>query len=269
MPEGIDCQRCHGPVASHIQAAQAKHAKADDLRAAIVNPARLTASRQLEVCMQCHLETTSMNLPESITRFERRPFSYLPSEPLGSFKTFFDRTPGASQKPFEIAQSAYRLRNRNASTAAMAPSRASLATTRTPPPEARKPPHITKLLALPFRRACQVGDEPNAYGRRGLRGCHMRKRRTSDVIHAVMTDHLIQRPMEEISWPHCRSAIPRTPPNTVAKSSLTIRTRCRGPRKTSSTSQSRRCATRVPGGRNSPPNPRHRRCQAPTAGAIL
>ena len=52
---------------------------------AIVNPSRLNAERQIEVCMQCHLETTSTRLPNSIQRYERGAFSYKPGEPLGGF----------------------------------------------------------------------------------------------------------------------------------------------------------------------------------------
>jgi hypothetical protein len=68
LPEGIDCQRCHGPTENHVRTAQTPGASADAIRAAIVNPARLSADRQLEVCMQCHLETTSFPFPHSILK---------------------------------------------------------------------------------------------------------------------------------------------------------------------------------------------------------
>src|SRR5439155_2302859 len=54
LPEGIDCQRCHGPGSAHVQAASTR-ASLDQIRGAIVNPARLGRDRQLETCMQCHL----------------------------------------------------------------------------------------------------------------------------------------------------------------------------------------------------------------------
>ena len=64
LPEGIDCQRCHGPGGDHVRAAQSPKSKPEDFRNAIVNPARLPAARQMEVCMQCHLETTSLPLAQ-------------------------------------------------------------------------------------------------------------------------------------------------------------------------------------------------------------
>jgi hypothetical protein len=38
----------------------------DKVRAAILNPARLDPERQLEICMQCHLEPTSQPLPHAV-----------------------------------------------------------------------------------------------------------------------------------------------------------------------------------------------------------
>jgi hypothetical protein len=81
LPEGIDCQRCHGPGQRHIDAMQAHDFEAG--RQAIVNPGRFDRERQLEACMQCHLESTSGPLPFRIRRYERRPFSYVPGQPLG------------------------------------------------------------------------------------------------------------------------------------------------------------------------------------------
>jgi hypothetical protein len=81
----------------------------EQIRAAIVNPKRLPPDRELEVCMQCHLETTSPDLPHSLRRFGRAPFSYSPGQPLGDFQVAFER-PGGMNDRFEIAHGAYRLR---------------------------------------------------------------------------------------------------------------------------------------------------------------
>ena len=45
---------------------------------AIVNPASLHRERQLDTCLQCHLESTSSPLPFQIRRYDRAPFSYVP-----------------------------------------------------------------------------------------------------------------------------------------------------------------------------------------------
>ena len=52
MPEGIDCQRCHGPGQAHVDAAGSGKATPEAIRKTILNPARLSRDRQLEDCMQ-------------------------------------------------------------------------------------------------------------------------------------------------------------------------------------------------------------------------
>ena len=92
LPEGIDCQRCHGPGQAHVDAVKAGDVEAG-LRA-IVNPAKLDRERQLESCMQCHLESTSTPLPFQIPRYEHPPFSYTPGKPLSDYFIHFDHAPG-------------------------------------------------------------------------------------------------------------------------------------------------------------------------------
>ena len=104
LPMGIDCQRCHGPGAEHIRAA-------GNRQRTIVNPARLSTGRRMEVCLQCHLETTSGRIPSAIVRFNRGPFSFVPGEALSNFLIAFDHAPGTGHDAkFEVVGSAYRLR---------------------------------------------------------------------------------------------------------------------------------------------------------------
>ena len=93
LPEGIDCQRCHGPGRAHVESAR-NGASPAAVRAAIVNPGRLAPERQIEVCLQCHLESTSRPLPYSLRRYGRGMFSYRPGEALENYILHFDRAPG-------------------------------------------------------------------------------------------------------------------------------------------------------------------------------
>jgi len=92
----------HGPGRAHVETGG---------RAAIVNPARLNRDRQLDNCMQCHLETTSLRLPNAIRRYDRAPFSYRPGESLTDYELFFDHAPGTGfDDRLRWAHQAYRLR---------------------------------------------------------------------------------------------------------------------------------------------------------------
>jgi predicted CXXCH cytochrome family protein len=195
MPQGIDCQRCHGPGSRHVHAAE-NGAKAEEIRSAIVNPARLSPERQMEVCMQCHLETTSSPLPSAIVRYEREPFSYRPGEPLGDFMLQFDHAPGTGHDDkFEIAGAAYRLRR----SACFQKSEGAMRCT-----TCHNPHDIPRGedAARHYEKVCRqchdaavnkmaaAGTHPQS---NDCIGCHMPKRRTDDVVHVVMTDHYIQR----------------------------------------------------------------------------
>jgi tetratricopeptide (TPR) repeat protein len=184
LPEGIDCQRCHGPGGNHVR---------EQTRASIVNPARLSAKLRMDLCMQCHLEPTSTAIPALIRRFNRGPFSFTAGEPLSAFELAFDHAPGTQyDDKFEIVgSSAYRLRK----------SRCFLESKDALTCETCHDPHHTQG-ASHYSEACRqchatAVDSLVARGKHPAGAdcvaCHMPKRRTDDVVHVVMTDHLIQR----------------------------------------------------------------------------
>lgn len=186
IPLGIDCQRCHGPGAEHVRLALAANTPRETIRQAIVNPARLSRERQLEVCMQCHLETSSSLMPNEIRRYNRTIDSYRPGEPLGDYKIFFDRE---NNDRFEIAHAAYRLRM----SACFRSSQMTCLTCHDPHQSYRTANSTAHYVAV-----CQGCHQAVAHKTALPAGadclsCHMPKRRTDDVVHVVMTDHYIQR----------------------------------------------------------------------------
>jgi tetratricopeptide (TPR) repeat protein len=193
LPEGIDCQRCHGPGGNHVRTANQPGANPSDISSSIVNPSALGKERSMEVCMQCHLETTSAPLPNSLRRFDRGPFSYRPGEPFSAFQFWFDHAPGSGREgKFEIVNSVYRLRQSKC----FLESKGELACT-----TCHDPHNIQHGQAGldGYNKACVRCHEPAriavaAHPAGGnCVGCHMPKRRAEDVVHVVMTDHLIQR----------------------------------------------------------------------------
>jgi predicted CXXCH cytochrome family protein len=205
IPEGIDCQRCHGPGAAHVHAALAANTPREKIREAIVNPARLSRDRQLEVCMQCHLETSSSLMPNEIRRYNRIIDSYRPGEPIGEYKLLFDRASGQGDR-FEIAHAGYRLRM----SACFRSSQMTCLTCHDPHQSYRTENSTAHYVAVCQGCHQAVVHKASLPAGADCLTCHMPKRRTDDVVHVVMTDHYIQRvkpdrdllaPMAEVANP--------------------------------------------------------------------
>jgi predicted CXXCH cytochrome family protein len=155
-----------------VAAAQAEAPK-ETIRTAIFNPARAT-----------------------IRRFDRGPFSYRAGQPLSEFLLFFDRAPAAGGEPkFEIVSSVVRLRESKC----FAASKGALTclTCHDPhqiPRSEEAARHYNGVCqrchASTLDRLVAVGGHTSAAD---CISCHMPKRRTDDVVHAVITDHWIQR----------------------------------------------------------------------------
>jgi predicted CXXCH cytochrome family protein len=201
LPEGIDCQRCHGPGQSHVDKAS-KGASAQVVRAAIINPARLNPDREMEVCLQCHLETSNQKLPHAIVRFARAPFSYMPGQPLADFEVAFDRAPGKNTG-FEVAQAGYRFRESQCflkSGGLNGESRLRCTSCHNPhdiPRGEEAVSHYNQVCAgchQPATLLATAGINASVHeARANCVSCHMPRRRTDDAVHVVMTDHFIAR----------------------------------------------------------------------------
>ena len=192
IPLGIDCQRCHGPGRDHVGAFKNKR-PIEEARAAILNPAKLNPQRQLDVCLQCHLESSTQPLPATMRRYDRNAFSYRPGEPLESYALHFDQSGDTDR--FEVNHAGYRLFRSEC----FRQSNGLLTCTTCHDPhqpasdvEARR--HYVKACRSCHDSALQ---ELVAAGKhadsQACVACHMPRRRAEDAVHGVMTDHHIQR----------------------------------------------------------------------------
>lgn len=187
----IDCERCHGDAQAHL---------ASPRRGTILNPARLAPARQLDVCLQCHLQTVSQGIIDAVRRPGRGQFSFRPGAALSAFKMFFDQADPAEPR-FEVNHAGYRLMQSKCFQASGGKMTCTTC----------HDPHTFQA-----RPGCQ-GCHDSAHARvanADCTGCHMAKRRPADAIHVTMTDHWIQRrpafenPLRESHAPYDGPVVP-------------------------------------------------------------
>jgi predicted CXXCH cytochrome family protein len=156
------------------------------------------------------LETTSDELPQAVRAFGRAVYSFRPGEALGDYLIHFDHASGTGHDDkFEINSSAYRLRQSQC----FQKSGGRLTCTSCHNPH--RTPRGAEAIQQ-FRQSClkchnelPTSSHPEPASA-DCANCHMPKRRTEDVVHAVMTDHRIQRrppgnrqaPLEEEHTPY-------------------------------------------------------------------
>ena len=213
LPEGIGCQRCHGPGAEHVAAALGGESGLADLRLAIVNPGKLPRERLYSICYGCHMQpTVTLN---SQPRLGRGHFSFRPGEQVTDFIADIDivdpEIPAAER--FEINHHPYRLEQSECFIA----SEGRLGCLTCHDPHVKVKP---EERAAHYRKACLSCHETDAEGLPDIAAtearhppisrsddctaCHMPDRRTQDVVEVTMTDHKISReppPREELLRP--------------------------------------------------------------------
>jgi hypothetical protein len=150
----------------------------------------------MEVCEQCHLETTSRSLPDRIRHYDQQPFGYTANQPLASFSSYFSRDPEKGRTDnFEIVSAPYRLRE---SQCYLKSQGALTCETCHNPHDLHKGPEAISYYAAICMK-CHAANLPAEIAAqrhpasKDCVSCHMPKRRTEGVVHAVMIDHLIQR----------------------------------------------------------------------------
>ncbi|MGR3502714.1 hypothetical protein [Pseudaestuariivita sp.] len=201
LPQGIGCQRCHGPGADHVRLSLVDRAPIAQSVAAIINPANLPEARQRDVCRACHLQpaVAIQGLPRDGHGYHAfRPGDVLTDRFLNMDLT--DQTQSKAER-FDINHHAYRFEQN----AAAVPAHGEMLCTTCHNPHRKLPKaeraahyrgvcvacHETDLAGVPMARA--PAEHPVIAADADCTTCHMPQRRTQDVIEVSMTDHRIVR----------------------------------------------------------------------------
>ena len=210
VPEGINCERCHGPGGAHVALKQ-QGVLVDttkEIDYSIVNPAKLSIDRQFDVCQRCHLQGNTI-LKEGKSFFDFRP-----GMRLSDFMTVFLPKYEGADDEFIMASHADRLKMSQCfiksfklsdNSSSLKPYKESLTCVTC------HNPHVSVKFTdnSVFNSACK-----NCHGNktttvctekletRNLKQdncvtCHMPKSGAIDIPHVRVTDHFIRVPVNK------------------------------------------------------------------------
>lgn len=174
-PKPIDCQRCHGSADAHLKAPQ---------KGTILNPKTLAAQRQLEICLQCHLETSSRGIQDHLLVPGRSVWSFRPGEPLTDYKLYFDRADSRESDRIEFNHAGFRL----LAAACFQKSGGQMTCTRCHDPHSAK---VRADACSQCHGTAHAGEAATA--KQSCAYCHMPRRVPVDAVHTTVVDHKIVR----------------------------------------------------------------------------
>lgn len=106
VPQGIDCERCHGPGSIHVSQRQTG-SKVDTSRYidySIVNPAKLPIDLQFDICQRCHLQGNA------VLKTGKSFYDFKPGKRLSEYISVFLPKYANADEDFIMASHADRLK---------------------------------------------------------------------------------------------------------------------------------------------------------------
>jgi len=210
VPNGINCERCHGPGSIHVQQRMSgeKIDTSKFIDYSIVNPGKLPIDLQFDVCQRCHLQGNTV-LKDGKSFYDFRPGMKLSDY----MTTFLPRYEGGDDE-FIMASHADRLKQSQCfiksfkpedDAKSLRPYKQSLTCVTCHNPH--KSVKVTDNNV--FNNACKNchggQKQTNCTEKIAVRNlkqdncvsCHMPKSGSSDIPHVTVHDHYIRRPIKK------------------------------------------------------------------------
>ncbi|MDF2436354.1 MAG: hypothetical protein K0Q95_730 [Bacteroidota bacterium] len=210
VPEGVNCERCHGPGSIHVQQ-RSTGSKVDTSKYidySIVNPGKLSIERQFDVCQRCHLQGNAV-LKEGKSFFDFKPGMKLSDH----LTVFLPRYKDADDE-FIMASHADRLKQspcyiqsiKNADTNSLRPYKNAMTCVTC------HNPHVSVKVTGTnvFNDACLKCHNSSTHNgicteKLAVRNkvndncvsCHMPRSGAIDIPHVTVHDHYIRKPMKK------------------------------------------------------------------------
>jgi Tfp pilus assembly protein PilF len=207
IPQGIDCERCHGPGSIHV-AQRLTGSKIDTSKYidySIVNPSKLPIDLQFDICQRCHLQGNT------ILKEGKSFYDFKPGQKLSDVMTVFLPKYEGAEDEFIMASHADRLKQsacfiksaeRAKGTKALKPYKNALTCITCHNPHVSVKSTRSEL----FDRACinchgsaeQMAEshkQIKQYKAESCYTCHMPVSGSTDIPHVTVHDHYIRVPL--------------------------------------------------------------------------
>ena len=224
LPQGIGCERCHGPGALHVAERRKDPPNRPPLGKdfTIVNPAHLPAALQQDVCLQCHLSTEVA----TVLRSGVGPFDFEPGQPLSLYRLDFTLAGQSGEQISAVSHGTRMALSRCYTQTAGQLTCTYCHDAHRPSWELSRTEYNARCLSCHRPEKCTRPATPAIEGvdfqlfRQAHRAsdcvaCHMPKRDPKDIEHTTTTDHWIRRDAIYRS-PAERDGPPGPPPRYVA-----------------------------------------------------
>lgn len=211
IPEGVSCERCHGPGSIHVQQ-RSSGSKIDTslyIDYSIINPGKLSIERQFDVCQRCHLQGNA------VLKDGKSFFDFRPGMRLSDYITVFLPRYKDADDQFIMASHADRLKQSKCfimslknvkDTNALRPYKNALTCVTC------HNPHVSVKVTGKevFNNACQKCHNSDTHNglcteKESVRNkvgdncvsCHMPRSGAIDIPHVTVHDHYIRKPMKK------------------------------------------------------------------------
>jgi tetratricopeptide (TPR) repeat protein len=197
IPEGISCERCHGPGQLHVdrRMASADEVKRGDVDRTIVNPAHLSAKLQMDVCLQCHLQGEI-----SVFKTSKSSSDFRPGMHLTDIKTVFIED-GLPKGDFRIASHGGRISLSACFTASNGSMTCITCHNPHEPVQERSRAYFNnRCMDCHATESLTVLQKVTDHSNNGdCIQCHMKQGATADIMHVNFTDHWIRKRIDVLN----------------------------------------------------------------------
>lgn len=155
VPEGINCERCHGPGSIHVEQRQtgSKIDTSKYIDYSIVNPAKLSIDAQFDICQRCHLQGNT------ILKEGKSFYDFKPGMKLSDYMTVFLPKYKHADDEFIMASHADRLKQSQCFIKSL--EKTTSPVLRTPPSKGESPSVSNKLKPYKDAMTCVTCHNPH------------------------------------------------------------------------------------------------------------